>query len=274
MDASSGCGRIGLFVTESFETRRFRTAAAHYLAGRPHYSPRLIRRVVELTRLTLAHRVLDLGCGPGLLTLAFAPYAREILGVDPEPEMLRAARAREAPANVRWMQASSDDLGPAFSRFFLTVMGRSFHWMDRAETLRRLDALIEPGGAIALFGDEHPEVPDNAWRARWRALIDHYAGDDPWRGRERREKWVRHEAVLLDSAFSEVERVSVIERRQVTTETLIERALSMSSTSRARLGERADAMVAEMRALLVELAPSGELTEVLSTGALIARRAG
>ena len=28
-----------------FEPRRFRTAAAHYLAGRPGYAPRLIRRV-------------------------------------------------------------------------------------------------------------------------------------------------------------------------------------------------------------------------------------
>jgi hypothetical protein len=170
------------------------------------------------------------------------------------------------------MRASSNDLGPSFGRFFLTVMGRSFHWMDRAETLRRLDALIEPGGAIALFGDDHPQVPDNAWREPWRALIDGYAGDDPWRGRERRAAWIRHEAVLLDSAFSELERIAVIERRQVATEALIDRALSMSSTSRARLGERADAMVEEMRALLAELAPSGAVVEVLATTALIAQR--
>jgi SAM-dependent methyltransferase len=259
-------------VTDSFQSRRFRTAAAHYLAGRPPYSPRLIQRVIDLTGLTPAHGVLDLGCGPGMLTLAFAPFAREVLGVDPEPEMLRAAAARQAPPNVRWMQASSNDLGPSFGRFFLTVMGRSFHWMDRAETLSRLDALIEPGGAIALFGDDHPQVPDNAWRDRWRALIDYYAGDDPWRGRERRATWIRHEAVLLESAFSELERISVIERRHVATETLIDRALSMSSTSRARLGERADAMVEEMRALLAELAPSGTVVEVLATSALIARR--
>ncbi len=259
-------------MTDSFQSRRFRTAAAHYLAGRPPYSPRLIRRVIDLTCLTPAHRVLDLGCGPGMLTLAFAPFAREVLGVDPEPEMLRAAGAHEAPANVRWMQGSSNDLGPAFGRFFLTVMGRSFHWMDRAETLRRLDALIEPGGAVALFGDDHLPVPDNAWRERWRALIDRYANDDPWRGRERRAAWIRHEAVLLESAFSGLERITVIERRPVATATLIDRALSMSSTSRARLGERADAMVEEMRALFADLAPSGTVIEVLSTTALLARR--
>src|SRR5215472_600571 len=132
MDANVCCVRLRTFVTDSFQSRRFRTAAAHYLAGRPPYSPRLIQRVIDLTSLTPAHGVLDLGCGPGMLTLAFAPFAREVLGVDPEPEMLRAAAARQAPPNVRWMQASSNDLGPSFGRFFLTVMGRSFHWMDRA----------------------------------------------------------------------------------------------------------------------------------------------
>jgi SAM-dependent methyltransferase len=258
-------------MDEAFESRRFRTAAAHYLAGRPPYSPRLIQRVVELCGLTRAQRVLDLGCGPGMLTLAFAPFAGEVLGVDPEPEMLRAAAAREAPAHVRWMQASSDDLGPQFGRFFLTVMGRSFHWMDRGETLRRLDALIEPGGAVVLFDDDHPNVPDNAWRLHWRELIERYSADDPVRGRSRRPGWIRHEAMLLNSAFSELEEISVIERRRVATETLIDRALSMSSTSRARLGERAEAMVREMRELLAELAPAGELTEVLATSALIAR---
>ena len=259
-------------MDERFEPRRFRTAAAHYLAGRPPYSPRLIRRVVELTGLAHTHRVLDLGCGPGMLALALAPYAGEVLGVDPEPEMLRAAASREAQANVHWMQASSDDLGPRFGRFFLAVMGRSFHWMDRAETLRRLDSLIEPRGAIALFDDDHPVVPDYVWRLRWRELIERYAADDPVRGRHRRPGWVRHEAMLLDSAFSELERISVIERRRVAAEALIDRALSMSSTSRARLGERADAMVREMRELLAELAPAGELTEMLATSALIARR--
>jgi ubiquinone/menaquinone biosynthesis C-methylase UbiE len=39
------------------------------------------------------HRILDLGCGPGQLALAFAPLAGEVLGIDPEPEMLRIARA-------------------------------------------------------------------------------------------------------------------------------------------------------------------------------------
>ena len=62
-------------------------------------------------------------------------------------------------------------------------------------------------------------------------------------------------------------------RHTATTESLIDRAMSMSSISRARLGdERAAALVAELRALFAELAPAGELEEVLEWSALIATR--
>jgi trans-aconitate methyltransferase len=259
-------------MADTFETRRFRTAAAHYVAGRPPYSPRLIRRVVELCGLRREHRMLDLGCGPGLLAVAFAPFVREVVGVDPEPEMLRAAAARGAPANVTWIEAASHDLGPRFGAFFLATMGRSFHWMDRADTLRRLDAMIEPGGAVALFHDSHPNVPDNAWYAAWREVMDRYAAGDTARGRSRSPGWVRHEAVLLDSAFAELEEIAVIERRRVDVETLIDRALSMSTTSRARLGARADDLVRDIRELIARIAPDGSVTEVITTMALIARR--
>ena len=66
--------------------------------------------------------------------------------------MLAEARvlARQA-ANIRFVAGSSYDLDPALGHFHLVVMGRSFHWMDRVDTLERLDRLIEPAGAVALF---------------------------------------------------------------------------------------------------------------------------
>jgi hypothetical protein len=45
----------------------------------------------------------------------------------------------------------------------------------------------------------------------------------------------RHEAVLLDSAFRRLERIGIVERRWIPVERLVDRALSVSSTSPARL---------------------------------------
>jgi SAM-dependent methyltransferase len=257
-----------------FQPHRFRTAARHYLAGRPPYAPRLIRLVAELLRVGRRDRVLDLGCGPGVLAGAFAPLVGEVVAIDPEPEMLRIAEATYGgAANIRFVRGSSFDLSPAIGPFRVVTMGRSFHWMDRAATLHLLDGMIEPNGAVALFNSHLCEVPDNAWYAGYRDLLRRYAENDTTHARRHAGTWVRHEAFLLDSAFSQVDEVSVIERRQVTVEQLVDRAFSRSSTAPDRLGEAASAtMATDIEALLRPQAVDGVLTEVVATGALLARR--
>ncbi len=255
---------------EPFEPRRFQTAAAHYLSGRTPYPARLICRVVELTGLTRHHNVLDLGCGPGQLAIAFTPFAHAVTGIDPEPEMLAIARAR-APDSVRWIEASSYDLGAQWGRFHLVTMGRSFHWMDRVETLRRLDAIIEPGGAVALFHDTHPELPANSWWPEYRAVIRRYIPDSD-RPARRDPNWIKHESLLLDSAFSHLEEIGIVERREGTIDNLIDRALSMSSTSATKIGARTLELAEEIRALMAKFAPSGRFNEIVTSQALIALR--
>ncbi|MEJ0018587.1 MAG: class I SAM-dependent methyltransferase [Acetobacteraceae bacterium] len=261
--------------TLAFQPHRFRAAARHYLSGRPAYAPRLIHMVARLTGLAPDARVLDLGCGPGVLSGAFAPLAGAVVAMDPEPEMLRIAEeAFAAAGHISFVRGSSYDLSSALGRFHLVTMGRSFHWMDRAETLRRLDGMVEPDGALALFDSDHLDVPANAWTADYRALLRRYASDDTTHARRRGGDWVRHEAVLLDSAFSELDHVSAIDRRQVSIEQLVDRAFSRSSTAPDRLGDRAPKLAAEIEALLRPVADDGMLTEVVATSALLARRPG
>jgi trans-aconitate methyltransferase len=257
-----------------FQPRRFRSAAPHYLAGRPAYAPRLIRLVARFTDLAADDRVLDLGCGPGMLAGAFALLAGEVIAMDPEPEMLRiAAEEFSSAGRISFVRGSSFDLSPALGRFRVVTMGRSFQWMDRAETLRRLDAMIEPGGAVALFNSEHLDVPDNAWNADYRALVRRYAADDRTHVKRGAGTWLYHEAILLDSPFNMLDEVSVIERRQVSVDQLIHRAFSRSSTTPDRLGSAAPRLAADIDSLLQPLASDGQLTEVVSTAALLARRA-
>jgi SAM-dependent methyltransferase len=156
-----------------FEPDRFRAAAVHYRAGRRPYPPVLIRRVAEATALSERHRVLDLGCGPGNLAIGFGYFAGEIIGLAPEPEMVAAAvlAAQGLTPNVSFRQGSSYELGLKLGRFQLVTMGRSFHWMDRGQTLQSLDQMVEPGGALVLFGEAHPDSPENAWLKEWEQII-------------------------------------------------------------------------------------------------------
>jgi SAM-dependent methyltransferase len=256
------------------DSARFRTAAAHYTLGRPAYPARLIADVVLACGLTPSDQLLDLGTGPGLLALAFAPYVASVLAVDPEPEMLQQAgeAVRAARARVEVRAGSSETLGPEWGRFRAVTMGRSFHWMDRQETLRRLDLLVEPDGTVALFNDEIAELSENAAVLAWSTVVERYSADDRLRAERRSPEWQNHEAVLRRSPFRSVERLVQRHRAPVSEEQLVHRALSMSATTTSRLGPRADTMVAEIRAALAPFASSGELTECIEWTVLLAKR--
>jgi trans-aconitate methyltransferase len=257
-----------------FEKHRFRSAAEHYRKGRPAYALALFDRVAERVGLTRQHAVLDLGCGPGQIAMGFARFGGSVTAIDPEPEMLRIAAtdAGEAGFQIRFIEGSSYDIGPALGRFRLTAIGRAFHWMDRADTLRRLDTMIEPGGAIALFGDRHPEVGENAWRKAYDAVLDHYSAADSARRQRKGAEWTAHETVLLASPFSQLERIGVIESRRTPVAHLEDRLLSLSSVSRDKIGDRAEAMLVALREKLAPFVSDGALTEVVESQALIAMR--
>jgi SAM-dependent methyltransferase len=257
-----------------FKPHRFRSAAPHYLQGRPAYSVALIEDVATLCRLDGTGVLLDLGCGPGQLARAFRPYVASALGMDPEPEMLAIATrlAAEEGTDIMFRQGSSQDLEPGMGPLRLVTIGRAFHWMDRPETARRLDGMLSPGGALVLLQTSHARVPDNSWREEFDRVVDAALGGGQ-RSLWKAPGWVRNEGVLLDSPLCDLHQIGVLERRQIPGASLIDRALSMSSTSRERLGE---AGVKQLRAglekLVADVSDDGMVTEVIESSALIARR--
>jgi SAM-dependent methyltransferase len=270
MHREPACG----VVPADVDSRRFQTAAAHYAVGRPPYPDELIRDVARFCGLTRAHRLLDLGTGPGLLALAFAPFVGSVLAVDPEPAMLAVAAVavRKAGLAVEVRTGSSETLGPAWGTFQAVTMGRSFHWMDRAETLRRLDPLVAPEGALVFFNDEIADLPGNEIVRAWSSIVERYSADDTVRMERRSPHWQDHESVLAASAFSRVDHLVRVQRTDLTVETLIHRALSMSATSAARLGPRAETMVREIREALAPFGGRGAMTEHIEWTAIVARR--
>ncbi|NWF61315.1 MAG: class I SAM-dependent methyltransferase [Fischerella sp.] len=55
-------------------------------------------------------RLLDLGCGTELLTLPLAKYFKEVVGIDPEPQILTEAKVQANKAevkNVTWVEVIS-----------------------------------------------------------------------------------------------------------------------------------------------------------------------
>lgn len=258
---------------ELFYPERFKDASRYYSTGRPTYPRQLAARVARLVGLGAGEDVLDLGTGPGFLALDFAPLGRAVTAVDPSPEMLEAAQenARAARAPVRFVRGSSYELGPHLGRFKLVTIGRAFHWMDRAGTLRSLDEIVEPGGGVALFAESYPDVPANGWRKQFQEIIDGYSTEDPARPKIRAS--ASNESVLYESSFDQLERVSVLETRRTPIERFVDRALSFASTWHGRAGSREHDLAGEIReAIALHADGEGRVLEVLEGHALVARR--
>jgi SAM-dependent methyltransferase len=110
---------------------------------------------LRLAGLRPGMRVLDVGCGPGDVSLVAAKLVGptgSVLGVDAAPEMIALARARAAEqgcATVHFTQAAIDAI--ALDEPVDAVIGRLIlmHLPDPAATLRRLSSFVRPGGVVA-----------------------------------------------------------------------------------------------------------------------------
>src|SRR3954451_2186300 len=131
---------------------RFATTVALYEELRPPYPPAFFRSVVRQLGLGREHALIDLGTGPGLLALGFAPYVGRIVGVDPEPAMIAAARTAAARPSraLTLIEAKAEALPANIGSFDVVTVGRALHWMDRDAALALFERLVAPEGAILI----------------------------------------------------------------------------------------------------------------------------
>ena len=149
-------------MSETYDPDLFRGAAEYYTRFRPPYAREAIDHVIAAFSLGRGDRVLDLGCGPGTLTIPFARVAGDVLAMDPDPGMIAEGRRQATAAglmNIEWREAGSRELGQVAGPFKLVLMGQSFHWMDRDQVLRDLYGLVEDGGGLAAIapGERRPQ---------------------------------------------------------------------------------------------------------------------
>src|SRR6266852_5500562 len=144
---------------------RFASTASLYEDLRPPYPPPFFRAVAQKLDLSSAHALIDLGTGPGLLALGFAPYVGRIVGVDPEPAMLATARqaAERASCAFTLIDGKAEDLPADIGRFDVVTIGRALHWMDRDAMPALFERLVAPGGAIVVCSSFSATDSRNPW---------------------------------------------------------------------------------------------------------------
>jgi SAM-dependent methyltransferase len=169
-------------------------------------------------------RVLDLGCGTGLLARRLARHGHRLTGLDPSVAMIAWARAQDTVGLVTWLVGRIDDL-PRDVRFDVVVMtGHAFQCLTTDDVVRAamtgVRARLAPGGRF-MFESRNPLA--RKWEQWTPEEVDvvHDAAGDPVRvftevlAAEGRIVTFRNHFVFRDEELLSDSTLSFLSRREI-----------------------------------------------------------
>lgn len=151
---------------EDIVTRPEEVSAWTTVTGLPQFY--LMRRLIVQRALQgqLSARVLDIGCGPGRLTMLMAqqPQVKEAIGIDLSDAQVRQARrtAEEGNIDVHFMQVDGAEMPFADASFDVVVSAISLHrWRNPRQVLSEIQRVLTPGGQAFIFDlrRDAPPIP-------------------------------------------------------------------------------------------------------------------
>ena len=112
-----------------------------------HYHPVILNAVPDG-----AARVLDVGCGEGMLTRQLGAYAQSVKGIDLDAPSIDLARKNTSVTNVDYVLGDFLTHDFELASFDAVASVATLHHVDLVQGLTRMAALLRPGGVLAVVG--------------------------------------------------------------------------------------------------------------------------
>jgi ubiquinone/menaquinone biosynthesis C-methylase UbiE len=139
---------------------------------------RLLDLAVQLSGVRDGERVLDLGCGTGLLSLKFIKQADcQVTAIDSSPEMLAIFKNKIESLSLadRIACLPGDAASPRFKDQTFDVAASTVvlhHVQDKLPMLRKIAAILKPGGRFVLGDVDLDTTGDHADVRRLGRILD------------------------------------------------------------------------------------------------------
>jgi len=130
---------------------RFSRTVDDYRRYRPDYPEALFAWLGQTADLGDESVVVDIGCGTGISTRQLAGRGWRVIGVDPNEEMLDAAREDSEGLDIEYVRSDAETLALPLERCDAIVGGQAFHWFDLDRCLPRFRELLHGGPVVAFW---------------------------------------------------------------------------------------------------------------------------
>lgn len=248
-------------------------SAQFYPLGRVGDPDRLVDELVDALGLDGTELLLDIGCGPGSLTLLLAPHVAEAIGIGADMLMEADRQADEkGVANVSWRHLRAEQLPADLPPARVVTFAQSFHWLDRHRIAATVRGLLAPGRAVVhVHVTTHEGIDTNTPllhprppRGEIARLVASYLGT-----RRRASQGVltagTHEdeaAIYRAAGFTGPQRLEVPGRAvERSVDEIVASVYSLSGSAPHLFGDRLERFDAELRQLLDNATSDGRFSE-------------
>jgi ubiquinone/menaquinone biosynthesis C-methylase UbiE len=250
----------------------------YYAKYRPGIPEEVINIIVKHFNIKPSDRILDVGCGTGQVALAMEGKCKEMVCMDPDPEMLEQAErgTRDSRIKLTWINRDAKDLGnikKEIGTFKVATICRAFHWMNQQQVLRDLDNLIDEDGGIAVFGDWSIWTGPEVWQRAVREVVQKYLGKERRAGNKTfKQSGERWEDMIARSSFKfiKIKQVPIVRNWDI--ENITGWLFSSSFARPDYFGDQLPAFKADIKNTLLSLDLKGVFQENTSFSMVLAGR--
>ena len=137
-----------------------------YYNARPQYPKELIDRSVVLAQLSSDASILEVGCGPGNATVAFAQLDFSMTCIEPNPNFYHLAQRNCTPyPNVAIHNTSFEEWELEAKQFNTVLSANAFHWISPEIRYTKAAAALRDNGFLILLWNLTPEPKYEVYQA-------------------------------------------------------------------------------------------------------------
>lgn len=155
-------------INARLEQRRnwYSPVADIYYSARPQYPEELIDRAVILAQLSPDASILEVGCGPGNATVAFAQSGFSMTCLEPNQDFCHLAQHHCTPyPNVVIHNTLFEDWEAEAKQFDAVLSANAFHWIPPAIRYAKSAAALRDQGFLILLWNLTPEPSYEVYQA-------------------------------------------------------------------------------------------------------------